>query len=206
MKNIERIKSVTYAALMIAISLVFLTFARFFQVIDLTILFIVATAVCFPLCEKRYFSAVVSYIVVAIVSPFVTGKLLLSFLYIVWLGPASIFMIIWDKTKHKKYLGFIIAFVMTNAAFWILYGIIKKFFLNELYATSSILKRIEEKTSKVGFIGVLVFAWNVFTLITNYAILLFHRFLNYEIFTKRLQRKIEGQVEEEKKVFEEDDI
>lgn len=204
MKNAERIKSITYAGLMISISLVFLGFARFFQVIDLTILFIIASAVCFPLCEKRYFSAIVSYIVVATVSPFITGKPLLSFLYIIWLGPASIAMIIWDKTKYKKYLGIFIALVINNIAFWALYGIIKKFFLKDFYATTEIIKRIEERTNKVGFIFTLMFIWNVFTFITNYAILFFHRFLDYEIFTKRLQRSKE--VKEKTQVFQDEDF
>lgn len=186
MKHTKHIKTITYSAIAVAVSIVLLAIARFAQVVDLTVLLLVAVTICIPFCEKLYVAGVLAYVVVAVAAPFVTGKYILSFMFVFWIGPSALVLAGWERTKYKKYFGILLAVVILNVAFWCLYALIKHFFFKEFYATTQILIKLKQKTSKVGFILLLLGLWHVFTILADYAVLFLYRYIYREIYVKRL--------------------
>ncbi len=186
MKHTKHVKTITYSAIAVAVSIVLLAIARFAQVVDLTVLLLVAVTICIPFCEKLYTAGVLAYVIVAIAAPFVTSKYILSFMFIFWIGPSALVLAGWDRTKYKKYFGMLLAVIILNIAFWCQYALIKKFFFKEFYATTQILIKLKERTSKVGFILLLLGLWHVFTILADYAVLFLYRYIYREIYVKRL--------------------
>ena len=60
MKHTKHVKTITYSAIAVAVSIVLLAIARFAQVVDLTVLLLVAVTICIPFCEKLYTAGVLS--------------------------------------------------------------------------------------------------------------------------------------------------
>lgn len=186
MKHTKHVKTITYSAIAVAVSIVLLAIARFAQVVDLTVLLLVAVIICIPFCEQLYAAGVLAYVIVAVAAPFVTGKYILSFMFVFWIGPSALVLAGWERTKYKKYFGILLAVVILNVAFWCQYALIKHFFFKEFYATTQILIKLKQKTSKVGFILLLLGLWHVFTILADYAVLFLYRYIYREIYVKRL--------------------
>ena len=96
MKHTKHVKTITYSAIAVAVSIVLLAIARFAQVVDLTVLLLVAVTICIPFCEKLYTAGVLAYVIVATAAPFVTSKYILSFMFIFWIGPSALVLAGWD--------------------------------------------------------------------------------------------------------------
>lgn len=186
MKHTKHVKTITYSAIAVAVSIVLLAIARFAQVVDLTVLLLVAVIICIPFCEQLYVAGVLAYVIVAVAAPFVTGKYILSFMFVFWIGPSALVLAGWERTKYKKYFGILLVVVILNVAFWCQYALIKHFFFKEFYATTQILIKLKQKTSKVGFILLLLGLWHVFTILADYAVLFLYRYIYREIYVKRL--------------------
>ena len=52
MKHTKHVKTITYSAIAVAVSIVLLAIARFAQVVDLTVLLLVAVIICIPFCNN----------------------------------------------------------------------------------------------------------------------------------------------------------
>ena len=106
MKHTKHVKTITYSAIAVAVSIVLLAIARFAQVVDLTVLLLVAFIICIPFSEQLYAAGVLAYVIVAVAAPFVTGKYILSFMFVFldwtecigagWMGENKIQKIFWN--------------------------------------------------------------------------------------------------------------
>ena len=107
-------------------------------------------------------------------------------MFVFWIGPSALVLAGWERTRYKKYFGILLAVVILNVAFWCQYALIKHFFFKEFYATTQVLMKLKQKTSKAGFILLLLGLWHVFTILADYAVLFLYRYIYREIYVKRL--------------------